>query len=135
MENGAFFFLAFLGMFVGTIGLGLYVYVAYRIGMRLGARAGLNRPMWLGILFIALVCQPFSFWPYLTDWHAFMKLGIAMAFFLLNAYPTAIGYGAAVEMSKEQSKRRFRKNVDDWLGEWECEPAHHFSDEEERGGG
>lgn len=130
-SGGAFFLMAFVGMFVGTAVLGFYVFYLYRFGMRIGERAPLNRPMWMGIVGIALAWPPLCVWPYFTDWHIFMQIAISMAFYLLSAYPMAVGFGAAIEVRREQSKRRYRKNVDDWLGEWECEPAGHAADDDE----
>jgi hypothetical protein len=118
-------------MFVGSVILGFQVFLLYRGGLKLGSQAPANRPMWIGIAFVAAGWTIPSIWPYFTPWDPFLKLGISMAFYLLNAYPMAVGYGAALEGVREQAKRRFRKNVDDWLGEWECEPAGHAAEEED----
>ena len=130
-SNGAFFLLAFVGMFVGTAAMGLYVFGFYRWGQGLGERSPVNRALWRGIVAIALAWAPVSLWPYFTDWHAFIQIAISIAFYLLNAYPMAVGYGAALEVRREQARRRFRKNADDWLGAWECEPATHLSDDDD----
>ena len=132
MDSGAeFFLMSLMGIFFGTLGLGAYMYFAYRLGLWLGHRAPPTRSISRGLALIAACCQPISLWPFLTDWDAFLKVGIALAFYVLNAFPISVAYGSAVELQREHAKRRFRKNVDDWLGEWECEPAHHSLDDED----
>ena len=131
MDTGPVFFLAFLGMFVGTVSLTLYVFGLYKWGFVLAMRAKNLRPMWQGILAIALAWGPVSLWTFLIDWSPFLKVGFAMATYLLHAYPMSVGFGTATGLREAEAKRRFRKNVDDWLGEWECEPAAHGLDEEE----
>ena len=129
MDTGPVFFLAFLGMFVGTVTITLYVFGLFKWGYRLAMGTKTLRPMWQGILAIALAWGPVSLWPVLIDWSPFLKVGFSMAFYLLGAYPMSVGFGTGTELRKAEAKRRFRKNVDDWLGEWECEPAAHGLDE------
>jgi hypothetical protein len=131
MSSGPFFLLAFFGMFVGTVVLATYVYAGFKSGFWLGMRAPGTRPLWIGFLPIVFGWAPISLWPFLADWNTFLKAGVSMGFFILNAYPMCIGYGTARELRRAESKRRFRKNVDDWLGEWECEPATHGLDDED----
>lgn len=131
MDGIVFFAASMAGMFFGTVFLAAYVFAFYRLGIWLGDRSALNQPLWRGVVPIALGWGPISIWPFLTDWDIFLKMGIAMGFYFLGACPTAMGFGAAVEVRHAQAKRRFTKNVDDWLGEWECEPATFLGEEED----
>jgi hypothetical protein len=130
MDTGAFFLASLFGMFFGTMFLAAYLYAGYRFGVRMGERAPAGRRLWQGAAGFALVWAPLSSWPFLAGWNPFLATGAAMAFFLLHAYPMSIGYGVALDARAKEASRRFRKNVDDWLGEWECVPALSEEDPE-----
>lgn len=122
MDNAAFLIGSIFGMFFGTIFLSLYIYAAYLGGQTIARRAPVGKPVWLGIAKIATFWWPVSLWPLFLDWNPFAKLGAAVVFFILNAYPMGIGFGVTLRARQEEATRRFQKNVDDWLANWECEP-------------
>lgn len=130
MDNGAFFLGAFVAMFFGTVILTVYIYGMYRLGQAAGERDGLQRPLGFGLAKIGAFWAPISLWPIMADWNPFAKLGTAMVFFILHAYPMGIGFAVTYRAREQELARRFRKNVDDWLGEWEGEAAALGWDEE-----
>ncbi|HRK22237.1 MAG TPA: hypothetical protein PLX06_10525 [Fimbriimonadaceae bacterium] len=121
MDNGAFFLGALFAMFFGTLFLTLYVAALYLAGRAFAFAANINRPVAVGVVKIAAACWLISLWPLFTDWHPLARLGLATAFFVGNAIPLAVGFGSNLRIRQEDAQRRFSKNVDDWLGEWEGE--------------
>lgn len=135
MDSGVIFMASLAGMFFGTIVMALELYVVYRLGYRLGQRDRPNRPLWKGLVLIGLGPWPISLWPFLIDWDPFLQAGVALSFYVAIAFPLATGYGAAKDLFDRESRRRWRKNADDWLGEWECEPAPVSSEDDTEEGG
>lgn len=130
MDTGAFFIGSLFGMFFGTLFLSLYIYGAVLAGQAIARFANVGRPIWKGVAKIAVVWWPLSLWPLFLDWNPFAKMGVALMFYILNAYPMSIGFGTAMRTRQEEASRRFHKNVDDWLAHWECDPVNHGWDEE-----
>lgn len=135
MGSGEFFLASLAGMFFGTIAMALELYAVYRIGYRLGVRDRPTRPLWKGLTMIGLAVWPISLWPFLVEWDPFLQLGLALSFYVAVAFPLATGYGAAKDLHARECRRRWRKNADDWLAVWECEPAPVSSEDEPEEGG
>lgn len=125
MDNGAFFLGSLFGMFFGTIFLSLYIFGSLLAGQAIARRAHVGRPLWLGIAKIATIWWPLSIWPLFLDWNPFAKIGASLMFYILNAYPMSIGFGMTMRARQEEAARRYHKNVDDWLANWECEESLH----------
>lgn len=123
MDNGAFFLGALFAMFFGTVALSIYICGLFFAGKALGRAADLNKPPVLGITKIAAACWLTSFWPLFADWHPLIRLGVGIVFFVGHAFPLGAGFASTLRLRQENAVRRYRKNVDDWLGEWEGESA------------
>lgn len=133
MDTGAFFLASLAGMFFGTIVLALVLLALHRLGFAIGKRAAPNRPVWVGIVKLGVAAWAPSLWPLVIDLDGFMRAGTILATYVAIAFPLSMGYGAARDLAQRESRRRWRKNADDWLGVWECEVAPVSSEDEDGG--
>ncbi len=73
------------------------------------------------LILLSLAWLPVSMAALLIPGDPFFKLLYLVVFYLMNAYPSAIGLITHRRFIEEQECKRFRRNVDGWLAEWECE--------------
>lgn len=114
-------FIAAMGIFVfGGITLAVYAYGLHQIGMTLAHRQKWQDEIWKCARRIYLWCLPLLGLGFLFPIHPVLQVGVSVIAYILHAHPLSVGYWSARERLESEDRLRFRKNVDDWLGEWEC---------------
>jgi hypothetical protein len=53
----------------------------------------------------------------------FMKVAAVISVYLVHAQPIGIGFWAGRELRRINDEKKWRRNVDNWLGEWECQAS------------
>lgn len=111
-------------LWLGILTIGcLYVlgsaYGLYLAGRWLASRTGKSLGPVAGVVLIALLWLPVSLLALLVDEGPIVQLGIAISVYAVFAQPTCIGYWAGKKLDRMESERRWHKNADDWLAEWE----------------
>lgn len=130
MDSGIIFVVAMLGMAVSTVLLGGYVFLLYRLGNQLARRIPPTVAFNLAIAAICSAWIPISFLIFACPIDRTTALGLFIGLFLLNSYPTCIGFAAERILTRVDSEKRFSKNVDDWLSQWECRETDEFPHED-----
>ena len=129
MDSGTFLLSVFGALVFGTIIVCGYTYLLHRLGYWMAQRDSESSPRWLGVLLLAVAWIPVSFFGFLLPIDPFMKAACALSLYLVHAQPCCLGYWGGRLARQIEHERRWRKNIDDWLGEWECEPSKLSRDE------
>ncbi len=116
-------------MVVLTVALGTYVSGLFHAGVWLGNRARQGFPIWQGIAVVGLGWAPITMAALSLPLAPPLKAAAVAVLYLLHAPPMAIGYWGGRTASRDESEKRWSKNVDDWLGDWECRPTQEQHDE------
>ncbi|MFQ3586320.1 MAG: hypothetical protein SNJ74_07380 [Fimbriimonadaceae bacterium] len=121
MDIGAVFAISLVALLFGTTFVCGYTFLLHRAGFSLGMRCrGKNSP-WRGTVSLALAFVPigalFALLPFGPVW---LKAVVVCSVYLVHAQPVCVGFCAGWKVGHEQLRRQFKKNVEDWLGEWEC---------------
>lgn len=119
-----------VAMAVSTVFLGGYVYLLYKLGNRLARRIPATVSTHLAIAAICSVWIPVSFFVFACPIDRTTALGLFIGLFLLNSYATSIGFAAERILTRMDSDKRFSKNVDDWLSQWESRESDELPHEE-----
>ncbi|MBI5706615.1 MAG: hypothetical protein HZC36_06460 [Armatimonadetes bacterium] len=97
-----------------------YTFVLYRFGRRLCDRTPQRWPQWLVMAAIGL----FSLAVGLLGWFApggpFAQIATGICLTVLHCQSICVGFYAGREVRHQEDSRRWFKNTDDWLAEWEC---------------
>lgn len=120
MDNPATVVMAiFGGLTIGVPILGALMFGAFQFGRGLFDRLGATKCARFAIPLICAFWTPVFLIGQLVPGSGFSKGTVGLMLFLLNAYPSVIGFAARKSQFEVDSNRRFQKNVDDWLGQWE----------------
>jgi hypothetical protein len=128
LESTSFFLAALVILAFGTALGCAYVYAMYLVGRRLGSRLFLGWLPWIGMGLITLHCAVLALPAVLAPVGPFMQLALGLSLFVLHAQPLCVGYLAERLIRRDEKERRWAKNADDWLAEWECRPIEEPRD-------
>lgn len=120
----------FLGLTFGVPLLCLYMWGIFRLGQWAARRSNLQVPMSMGVAFVGLTWFPPSFAGFLVPVDDYLRGAICLLLFLLHAYPCSVGYATERQTRELADRKRYRKNVDDWLSEWECREMESLTNED-----
>ncbi|MBX3117732.1 MAG: hypothetical protein KF784_01605 [Fimbriimonadaceae bacterium] len=124
MDPGTVFITA-MGFFIfGGIALAVYAYCLHQIGMTLAHRQKWQGEVWRAASRIYFWCLPILGLGFFFSVSTVLQIGISVIAYILHAHPLSVGYWSERERIESAAKLRFRKNVDDWLGEWECQETN-----------
>lgn len=129
MESGTVFLATLAVLTVGTASLCAYLYGLFRLGCAVSAKWAVRQPLAIGV---CLVAAPWTLLPIivaLSPVEPFWRLPIGLSLFILHAQPFCLGYCSGRIARREEDERRWAKNTDDWLAEWECRPSEGARDD------
>ncbi len=128
MDPGSVFFVAF-GIFViaGTA-MAAYAYNLFQVGVGMAQKRLWHDDVWICARRICLRCTPLLATGVLIPVHPIFRVGISVIVYLLHAHPLCVGYWSERVKIEKAERLRFKKNVDDWLAEWECQEKELPSD-------
>jgi hypothetical protein len=106
---------------MGSLFMAIYVYGLYKLGNLIADRLPLSINFNVAIIVICIAWIPLSSFVLLFPGPTIVVLASYIAVVLTNAYPVCIGFAAGRFFMEQASKKRFSKNVDDWLSEWESQ--------------
>lgn len=130
MEGAEVFFGAMAGLTFGVPLLCAYMWLIFRLGGCFADRVSTSVPLQLGIAVICVAWIGPSSVGLLVPMSPFMKCAVYIAVYLLNTFPTVVGYASARHFRIERDRARFNKNVDDWLADWECGELESMTEDE-----
>lgn len=105
---------------IGTPALLGYSFLLYRLGRSLARLDGLGISAIAGTILTAILALPIAALALVFPFDPVVQLGIAVSLYYLHAQPLCVGFWAGRETRRLEHERRWSKNADDWLGEWEC---------------
>lgn len=120
MDPVAVFFAAISIFIFGSITLGVYAYGLHQIGTTLAYKQKWQGEIWRGASRICLWCLPILALGPIIPVHPIYQVCISMCVYIFHAQPLCVGYWSERIRLEKAEELRFKKNVDDWLSEWEC---------------
>ncbi len=123
-----FFLGSLLATAVVTVALYAYTIVVFGLGRAFARIDPVQPPPRIGALALAVLWIAPSMLAWLLPLVPVMKLAAALAFYVLHAQPFCFGYLAERLLRIRTAERRWSKNADDWLAEWECRPAESLGE-------
>lgn len=122
MDIGAVFAISLATLLFGIAFVGGYTFLLHRAGFRLGMRCRGKTSPWRGTVGLALACVPigalFALLPFGPVW---LKVVVVCSVYLVHAQSICVGFCAGWKVGSEQLRRQYLRNVEAWLGEWECQ--------------
>lgn len=114
------FFGSMVVLAVGTATLLGYTFVLYRLGRILAEHLGSRLSPTLGAVLIGVAWLPVSLLALVVPVGPIVQIGLAICLYVVHAQPTCVGFWAGRALDRMESERRWTKNADDWLADWEC---------------
>jgi len=108
---------------VASVALGAYAYALYLFGRWLARRRRWKASPKLATSLLAVAWVPVAVPAAFLPMDPFIKTALVISLYILHAQPCCVGYWAGREIRKRESERRWNRNVDFWLSEWECRPS------------
>lgn len=121
LDSGIVFVLALLVLTFGSVLLAGYAYFLYLFGVRLSHTRLRRLNRFVAMTLIGGLCVLVVTLGVLAlPVESFFRIVLAICLVFIHTQPTCVGYYAGVEMRRIEDSKRFAKNVDDWLADWEC---------------
>lgn len=118
-DQNALIFLAILGLTAGTSLLAIYAFGMYRLGVHCAHRFPRAWSAARGMTMICLAWLAVGGAILFIPGHPLVLLTGFISAFSVSAYPQCIGYAAGRYFRDEEEHKRYSRNVDKWLSEWE----------------
>lgn len=124
------FFGAMAGLTFGVPLICAYLWLMFKLGSHIASRTPTSVPLQAGVAGICAAWIVPTAVGLLVPVSPFMKCAMYLTLYLLHAYPTVIGFASARHIRIMEDRARFRKNVDDWLADWECREMESLTEDE-----
>lgn len=130
MEGAEVFFGAMAGLTFGVPLICAYMWLMFKLGAHFAERVRTSIPLHIGVAYICAGWVVPSSLALLVPMSPFMRCVMYLAAYLLNTYPTVLGFASARHFRIERDQARFQKNVDDWLADWECREMESLTEDD-----
>jgi hypothetical protein len=128
-STATFFMGSLAALVLGGAALSAYAYLWFRFGNWMGLRARSRGSLGWSTARFALAWIPVGIPALFLPADVYVRSAGALCLFVLHAQPACLGYYSGRLTAKQERDRRWNKNADDWLAEWECRPVSSSQDE------